>query len=305
MREYLRDFFEWFDYPQEARGALLDAYDAIAAHEGARFSELLSRYEADINSDMNRMIEEAGQISESAGVHEYTGELLLFICMSRTLLEYYRREGIAEEIFYTSMCDLKYKLIECWLVYGIWGSFVSSWFPGFFRLTRFGFGKLQFEIVLFGRHYEKNGVRLLPESRAINIHIPRTGGRLDGESLKKSYDQAAAFFKRRYRLEKAVFVCSSWLLYPRNLEVLGEGSNLRRFILGFDLVDHGEYKDYDAVWRLFDRKYTGDVDELPQDSSFRRAYADWIRRGIKTGWGRGVYIYDSDSPDGINAQIFI
>ena len=39
-------------------------------------------------------------------------------------------------------------------------------------------------------------------------------------------------------------------------------------------------------------EYTGDVDELPQDTSRRRAYADWIRRGKKFGGARGVYIYD-------------
>lgn len=294
MREYLRDFFEWFDYPQEARETLLGAYDAIAADEQAKkdFDELLGRYEADINCDLYRMNDEMGPLSERAGVHEYTGKLLLFICLSRMLREYYRREGLEESIFYTSMCDLKYKLIECRLVYGVWGSFVASWFPGFFRLTRFGFGKLQFEIVLFGRHYEKDGRRLLPEDRVINIHIPRTGGRLDEESMKKSFEQAAAFFKARYGLEQAVFVCHSWLLFPRNLEILSEKSNLRRFILCFDRINQGEYNDYEQVWRLFDRKYEGDADQLPQDTSFRRAYADWMRKGEKTGWGHGVYFFE-------------
>ena len=57
------------------------------------------------------------------------------------------------------------------------------------------------------------------------------------------------------------------------------------------MIEQKEYDNYNQVWRLFDKKYEGDVDLLPQDSSFRRAYADWIRKGIKTGCGYGVYIW--------------
>lgn len=293
MREYLSLYFEEFDYPQEARTAFEEAYDTVcaSAETGNRFEALLKMYEDDVNCDMNRMIDEAGAIAEAAGVHEYTMKLLLFICMSRTLREYYRMEGLDEEIWHTCMLDLKYKLIECRLVYGVWGSFVAGWFVGFFRLTRFGFGKLQFELIPFGRHYRREGLKLLPESNVVNIHIPRTGGRLDGESLKASYDLAAAFFKERYGLKQVVFSCSSWLLFPRNLEVLSPDSNLRRFITGFEIVNQGEYADYKQVWRLFDTEYTGDADALPQDTSFRRAYADWIRRGERTGWAHGVFVY--------------
>ena len=293
MREYLVMFFETFGYPEEARGTLLAAYDAIIAlpEQKTQFEALLRRYEDDINCDMNRMIDEAGLIAQAAGVHEYTAKLLLFICMSRTLREYYRREGLDGEIWHTCMWDLKYKLIECRLVHGVWGSFVAGWFCGFFRLTRFGFGKLQFELIPFGRHYQREGLKLIPESCVVNIHIPRTGGRLDGESLKRSYDLAAAFFRERYGLKKVVFSCSSWLLFPRNLEALSEKSNLRRFITDFEIVNQGEYADYGQVWRLFDTEYTGDADALPQDTSFRRAYADWIRRGERTGWAHGVFVY--------------
>jgi hypothetical protein len=37
--------------------------------------------------------------------------------------------------------------------------------------------------------------------------------------------------------------------------------------------------------------YKGNVDELPQDTSLRRAYAEWIRNGEPTGWGYGVFVY--------------
>lgn len=293
MREYLLKFFEEFDYPEEARSALLSAYDVL--HERcdwtARFEEILGRYEKDINCDFNAMLEDVERLCEEAEVNAYTGKLALCLCMSRSLKAYYRRNGIDEKIWFTCMCDLKYKLMECRLVQGVWGSFVCGWFERFFNATRFGFEKLQFELISFDDEYEKNGVKLAADSSVINVHIPRTGGRLDKESMARAFEQAAEFFKERYGLRQIVFVCSSWLLYPRNLEALSETSNLRRFMSCFDVYKAGEYDNYDDVWRLFDQKYEGDADALPQNTSLRRAYVDWIRRGIKTGWGRGVYVY--------------
>ena len=293
MREYLQWFFEAFEYPGECSETMMAAYDALYADAGiaARFDEILSRYEENMECDIGRMIEDVGAVLEDAQVNEYTGKLLMHICMSKTLREYYRREGVNETIWFTSMCDLKYKAVECKLVHGIWGSFVCSWFGRFFKMSRFGFEKLQFELIEFDSEFESDGVKLMPGMPVINIHIPRTGGRLDEESMKKAFDQAAAFFRQRYQLEQVVFHCSSWLLYPKNLEILSENSNLRRFIDTFDLYADGVYDNYDALWRLFDKKYEGDIDALPQNTSFRRGYADWVRKGIPTGWGCGVYVY--------------
>lgn len=293
MKEYLHEFFEEFDYPQEACDALLQAYDAIQGNPSSseRFCSLLKRYESDANSDMAQMLDEMGELSAEVNVHEYTGKLLLPVCMTRALREHYRRAGLDDEMWFLSMCDLKWKLVECRLVHGIWGSFVSRWFGRFFDLTRFGIGRLQFEIIPFEREYEKNGVKLSPESKVINVHIPRTGSPLDPAQTAWSFKKAAAFFREKYALDPIVFVCHSWLLFPRNLEVLSPNSNIRRFAENFEIMTSGEDADYSQVWRLFDRNYDGDVDSLPQDSSFRRAYADWIRRGEKIGWGHGIYVY--------------
>ena len=168
---------------------------------------------------------------------------------------------------------------------------VARWFCGFFQLWRFAFGKLQFEMVDFKSTYEKNGVSLQPDSKVLNTHIPRTGTRLDRESMRSSYAQAADFYRERFGLDPVVFVCYSWLLFPRNKEILSPQSNLYAFMSDYDIIEQKEYEDYGEVWRLFDVNYDGNPDHLPQDSSFRRGYADWIRKGIKTGYGYGVYVY--------------
>lgn len=293
MRAYISDFCKLISFPKEACVAFEQAYDKIEANNSTRqaFAELLQSYEDDMLCEFQGMLIKMTELSTEAGVHEYTGHMLLMICLSKTLKKYYQLVGVDEKIWYTSMCDIKYKLDECKCVFDIWGSFVASWYEGFFRMTRFGFVKLQCELCKFEKDYEKDGIVLTPESMVINVHIPRTGTKLDRESLQQSYKEASDFFKDKLGERPHAFVCSSWLLFPRNLEVLDPSSNLYNFISGYDILNSENFLNYGDVWRLFDVKYEGDVEKLPQDTSLRRAYADWIRKGEKTGWGFGVQIY--------------
>ena len=58
----------------------------------------------------------------------------------------------------------------------------------------------------------------------------------------------------------------------------------------YDILKTEEYDDYSEAWRLFDVNYEGDVEKLPQDTSFRRAYAEWIRKGEMMGGAYGVHM---------------
>ena len=292
MRDYITCFLAEYDYPEEAKKVLLQAYDAILSSEkGAVFSSLQETYAQGGTPDPNAILQEMKTISEAAGVHEYTGALLLLICYSRQLKEYYKAANLSQEIFKATMFDLKYKLMECKYVKNVWGTFVAPWLAGYFNLSRFAFGKLQFEIHAFKDEYHKNGLSLTPGSKVINVHIPRTGGRLDEESRKKSYAMAAEFFAKRYGMDPIVFYCNSWLLFPKHEEIMKEGSNLLSFIRDYDIYMAGEYEDYGQVWRLFDMDYTADHSKLPADTSLRREYLKMMDVGEKTGWGKGIYLY--------------
>lgn len=174
---------------------------------------------------------------------------------------------------------------------GVWGSFVARWFRGFFLLERFALGRLQFELIRFGRDYKINGVELTPESWVINVHIPRSGKRLSPEATANAYAMAAEFYAERLCGAPAVFVCDSWLLFPKNKEIMKEGSNLLLFISDYELYDSGYYEDYHEVWRLFDKDYDGDTSRLPCDSSLRKEYIRLIENGEKIGYGKGAYLY--------------
>ena len=289
MREYLAGFMCECEYPTDAIGDLLFAFDKISEHCPEEMGALISDYEQSYDIDYTSALEKMRKICARSGVHEHTGELLLFLCYTRALRRYYSEAGIDDSIFLASMLDLRYKLDECRCVYGINGSFVAKWFTGFFKLERFALGRLQYEIIPFGAEYEKDGIKLTPDSRVLNVHIPRTGRSLDEASLVQSYRLAKEFYRDELG-EDIAFVCNSWLLFPRHLEMLSERSNIRRFISDYEIISSGEYASYGEVWRLFDVMYNGNADDLPADTSLRRAYVDLIRRGERTGWGRGIFI---------------
>ena len=294
MREYLQWFFREFDYPAGAAEVLIAAYDAFCANPEARqrLEDNIALYEKNKDCDLEGMLPAMADLPEKVGVHRYTAAFLLFACLSRPAKQHYLDSGLGEEFWRSGMMDLKWKLLECWDIFGIWGSFVAGWFCRFFHITCFSLGRMQFELKSCPADYRKGDEFVPKGSPVINVHIPRTGQRLDRTSQLASYQMAADFFRQRFGLEKAVFVCGSWLLYPKNLEVLSPGSNLHQFVSDYDIVHSQAYDTYDEVWRLFDTWYTGDVDALPQNTSLRRAYADWIRKGIKIGEGHGIMIWN-------------
>ena len=282
-------------FDKEAVESLSADIEKIYANEEAKalFAGAVDDYERDIRSNYTELREAAKRAGEIVGVHAYSAELLLFICFSKHLRELYRLRGISDRIWFDSMSDLKWKLWECKAVKGIWGSFVAGWFPGFFNLTRFALGRLQFEIVAFDGEYEKNGKALKKGDKVINVHIPRTLTPLDKESRDDAYAQAAEFFRNMTDGAPIAFVCSSWLLYPEAEKILPAHSNIRGFMADYDIIrsktnGEGEYGD---MWRLFDMDFTGDFNDYPEDSSLRRAYKKFLLDGNRTGSGYGVFFY--------------
>lgn len=289
MKAYLEKFFKEFEYNECDARVLLDAYEKISTTPNAKdlLSTLLTIYESNgIKSWREDVLEtRSSKIAEITQIHPYTVDLVVTICLTRHLKELYKSRGISDEIYHDTVLDLKWKLEECKLVKGVIGSFVAFWFGGFFDLTRFALGRLQFEVINFGASYNKNGRVLTPSDKVINVHIPRTGTPIDKESCDKSYALAREFFKRNAG-ENAPFVCSSWLLDPEHFSILDKKSNIYRFISEYDVFESG-VTDGKDLWRLFDTDER-DPDKLPRDSSLRRIYIKRIQEGKPLGRGRGV-----------------
>ena len=292
-KEYLSAFLRDYGYEPEAQAALMKAYDDVFSLPACReIGEDLRRlYGENRDCDFSAVLRGCERMAELSGVNVFTVNLLILILLTEVSKRHYAAEKIPEEIWRQNFADLKYKCAECRAVKGIWGTFVPWWYDRFFNVTRFAFGKLQFELMRFDHTYEKEGVILSPQDQAVNVHIPRTGEKLYPADVEDACSRADGFFRERFGLERTVFICHSWLLYPVNKQLLSKTSNLHDFISRFDLIDQGESADYSEVWRLFDTEYQGDPDRLPRDTSLRRAYAQRIKNGQPLGWGFGVWIY--------------
>lgn len=280
-------------FSADAQQEFLLAFEKItgAVETNKAFAELLQQYEENEHCEYKQMLSKMVALGENYNIHPYTGSMLLFLCLSKTLLERYHSRGIDESIYYCSMADLAYKLEECRLVYGIHGSFVASWFAGFFALKRFGLGRLQFEIVSTSEDYRLGGALIPAGSKAINVHIPRTGTKLPHSAVEESYRLAAKMFAGEFEDQPILFTCKSWLLDPWNQTILKPESNLALFCNDFEIVKSGYYEGYGELWRLFDCQYMGDASRLPRNSSLRCAYADRVGRGEPIGWGIGLFFH--------------
>ncbi len=289
MRDYISQFFKDFEYDASDATFLLAEYERIDTCEEAREAFLLAvaEYEKDICGDYKEMITLADKAAACTGVHEYTAEFLLFVCLSKHLKEEYATRGIDLEVYHNSLLDLRYKVDECKLVYGIVGSFVADWFKGFFNLTRFAFGRLQFEVIDFNENYEKDGHCLTPESRVINVHIPRSGEPLTEAACAEAYRIAKDFYKDEVG-DPTPFVCHSWLLNPAHDDFLPKHTNTYRFYKSFDVFRVDLDRDRKNLWRLFDTMEKN-CDRLPADSSIRRAYIEFLKKGGKMASGYGVF----------------
>ena len=289
LYNYICGFLKEYEYDRSSSDCLLWSYKQITNNleTNKLMEEILQLYNTDYHCDFDAIFNNAERIAQMLEIHEFTIELLVFICLSKHLKELYLEKGIAIEYYRKSVADLKYKLDECMLVYGIVGSFVADWFVSFFKLKRFGIGRLQFEIVPFGANYNKNGIVLTPDTKVINIHIPRSKEPLTKEACIEAYSQAKVFFKAEIDTDPGPFVCDSYLLYPENEKFLPPTTNTYRFFKSFDIISVRSDKERKNLWRIFDT-HEKNIDRLPADTTMRRAIIEHLKKGGKMGEGRGI-----------------
>jgi len=294
-KSYLSNFLCEFGFSTEAKVVLEAAFDLVFKEQAAvrLLEKICARYEKNPDGKASFLVEASNKIAKMCSVHRYTVYLLVWILLSESSKRIYVERNVSLEMWRSNMRDLRYWCDHCFLVKGVYGTAWPEWPYRFFAATRFTFGKLQFETDRLGKKYEKDGIKLDPDDKVIFIHIPRTGERLLPADVDASCAAASAFFQQRYGITNVVFACHSWILYPENKRLMSESSNLYSFISRFEIIDVVEDTEYKDIWRLFDKDYNGNVDELPQDTSLRRAYTQRIKENQPLGVALGVWIYKS------------
>ena len=298
MKDFMVSLFERHDYPAEARASLLSDYEKLMAVDECReiFDKYLGEYESCDRTNFGEFIVLAAKAGNAAFVDGRATQFLCFVCAAKHLEEMYIKNGLPLDICNDTLKDLRYKLMECYKMHGVWGSFVASWFYGAFILERFEIGRLQYE---FSTHFATKenlsvcGLELTPDTPIVNLHIPSSGP-LTQEAVDDSLARAYSFFTKHYPRfihdGKMVVECGSWLLYKKHYEFLPEGSNIIGFMNNFDIVHYWDDQGFGDCWRIFNKDWDGDAQSLPRNSSLQRAYADWLEKGE----GHGVLVYDGE-----------
>lgn len=229
--------------------------------------------------------------------HEYTLHMLYALCCGVSLYEKYAEKNLPYELYVNAMMDLKYKLDECRSVYDICGTMSGKWFGGFFDMTRFAHGRLQYDYKEFEfDDYSAKNLTVKKGDVVLACHIPSSGPLTEEsitDSLKKAYEfNKDMDFVKKYGVLPVM--CGSWLLYPKYKEVFGENSNTTRFAQMFDIFKVIESESFENGWRVFKSSWAKSPEELDEDTSMQRRFKKWILEGKSHGAAYGMLFFDGE-----------
>lgn len=299
INEHFREFENKLDLPTEARVAFENVIGIIEGNEEflKEFDAIKNEYMYPEADDVHKALDALTALAEKMEIHEYTLHFVFFMVCSEILLERYKEAGISESIYWDSMMDLRYKFNECLDCKGVYGSFVASWFDGFFCMNRFALGRFQYEYSEFDRpdYTTESGIVIKEGESAIGFHIPWSGVSMTDEQRISSYKRAYEFFKDKVRPDGIlVLKCGSWLLYKGHYDFLPETSNVLKFMDDFIILESNEKDEFNDAWRLYGGAGYKAPEEWPETNSLYRAFKQRVLSGGKTGSGFGIVLFDGE-----------
>lgn len=293
---YIGKFIDRIEIPSEAKEVILQTGKKFFSDETA--SDVFFRLKTDYMSGrvlLPDILAAIGRLSTEVNIPEYTLRYIFLVYCTDILLENYKKKNIDELIYWDTMDDLRCKLLECHDVMGIWGTFVQDWFDGIFKMTVFALGRFQYEEIPYAwEAYEKKGVLLKKGDKVYNIHIPSSGRPFDRAARIESYRRAYEFFGFKEKGGKQILVCRSWLLYKELERILPVNSRIVDFIHDFDIVASEEQENFNDSWRVFGRYHKLPLEQLPTDTTLRKAIVNHLSNGGKMGIGSGIIVFDGE-----------
>lgn len=293
-KEQMKNLMEKIQMPEEGIRQLLCARDQL--EKAGKWDVIVQTAQQVMAADgelsvLRKALEETENREEILGVNRYLLDALMLLCCWEEVKVRYEKRGLPMEIYYKSLEDMKWKMLECREIHGVYGNFVGHWYDGFFNLTRFGLGRLQFELRPFEgtEDCELDGVCIHPKDTVINMHIP-SAGPMTPELLEDAFARAEVFFRENFPGDYTVFGVESWLIDPDLVRILPDG-NMKAYAERFHLVtvEKGETIFPDG-WRVFGADWKKKPEELPRKTGLQRAIADYLQQGRKLGSGYGVFV---------------
>ena len=259
--------------------------------------EILKNFSNDfetLKADM-RNPEHYNTLSEKMGIYADLCWMAIYMLLAVDARKVYEARGHSERIYYDSMREITIWSKVCmkdWNHVGIHDQL--DWLTRFFTNDLVRLGRLEYEII--PQHasvlWEKHGIVSKGGDPVINIHIPEDGG-LKDELVQDSFKQAYRYFGNT---GKAIFICSTWLLYPGNRDFMQENSNILRFMDNFDIIQREDAPCHRDLWRVFGKRQSYVPAELPRDTELQRRFADYLEaNNMISGRGLGIFAHDGEN----------
>ncbi|MBQ3049582.1 MAG: DUF5596 domain-containing protein [Oscillospiraceae bacterium] len=296
-KTFLELIMEKTAFPKEAAEELSRCFGVISENYSEQFLSAVEKVKAD-SFDTENTAEAVAQLAEISGIHIHTVWLLVIIQCAKTVREEYSSRGIDEQIYWDTMTDLRYKLMECKDVHGVWGNASPNWFKTFFTCDIFKLGRLEFQNCpyYFDVPYTFGDIKLFKgcDLPVKAIHIPAAPESFGHEARMDAYRKAYEFFRPQLNGAPLVCTCSSWLLYPEYKKILPSTSNIVSFMEDFDIIDINPQEKFLDAWRIFGADHGKPTEELPEKTSMQRIFKQHLLNGGKIGRACGVLIFDGE-----------
>ena len=290
------EFMRRIDFPIEAQAyfqGLMKRLEALPSLQ-TRLEQIVQRFFDHRASTIASLVPELDALAEAAEANRFSIHMLFLLYGAEPLKALYQQKNMPEDIYWNTCQDLRYKLLECRQVKGIWGTVTIRWFEGFYRMERFALGRMQYGITTFPvDEFTKAGVTVRKGDICHDMHIPSSGP-LTWEKRLDSYKRAYAFFQDELHGKPLVITCHSWLLYPDNAQIFPRGSNMLDFMKDFTILEHRDYEGFPEACRVFGRDWTGPLNELPDETRLQRNIIRWLKQGRPMGDGFGVILFDGE-----------
>lgn len=215
------------------------------------------------------------------------GIMAAFMAAALLTREKYSEKGIEVDIFYHTMSCFREAMDESYAIDGAWSFDGADWCRHHIAGNLYRLGTLEFEMAYLDQ--KSAGACGLKEGEPVlSVHI-QTGSDISRHAVDGSYRLAREFFPKYFPdFICKWFYCSTWLLDPVLKKLLPEGSRILDFQSDYDvafIINEGDW----YFPRIFNIKNKpADCENLPENTSLRRAAKHHILQGGTIGWALGL-----------------
>ncbi len=213
------------------------------------------------------------------------------------LKAYYVNKTIPLRYLYESIYDLSYRIERYYDINGIYGLSERDlrWLAPLFKAEIFDLGSLRFQRSWFSfKEIERQGYDFMPLSDKwkrrfpegtpiIEIHI-QTDTDFSKGKIDEAFALARDFFERYFsEHEYEIFVCRTWLLYPKTRDILPEDSNIALFSKRFKVIAANQ-STKQALDRIYGTSDLKDIEAMKKTSSLQEiAHKNLDKLGVAAG----------------------